>query len=194
MRIAITGGIGSGKSTVADTIREMGYTVASCDDTYKALCAQRPFLEELGKLFPDAVKGDPPALDRAELARLAFGDAKRLSQLNAFTHPRIMEAMFAETAGADVAFYEVPLLFESGLKDDFDKTLVVLRDRGKRKESAMMRSGLTDEQAEARIRSQFDYDTADLSGCIVIENDGDKTALGEKTRRAVAELLGDSAV
>ena len=148
MKIAITGGIGSGKSTVARVARDMGFKVASCDDTYARLCRDADFLRELGTLFPAAVKGDPPALDRRALAEEVFSSDARRALLNDFTHPRIMAAMEKEIGGG-TAFYEVPLLFESGLKGCFDEIIVVLRERNARMAAVAARSGLTEEQIKA---------------------------------------------
>ena len=190
MKIAITGGIGSGKSTVAAILKEAGYPVASCDETYARLCEDAAFLRELKTLFPAAVEDEPLRLDRKALAAAVFSDEDARTRLNAFTHPRIMRAMFAETEGETIAFYEVPLLFESGLKGDFDRTIVVLRDRETRKRAAMARSGLSAEETEARMRAQTDYESADLSGCRILQNDGDLAALKEKTLRLAKELAG----
>ena len=88
MKIAITGGIGSGKSAVAEVARRKGYCVASCDETYAKLCRSEDFLKDLRKLFPDAVKEDPPRLDRKILANTVFSSDEKRAALNAFAHPR----------------------------------------------------------------------------------------------------------
>ena len=92
MKIAITGGIGSGKSAVAEVARRKGYCVASCDETYAKLCRSEDFLKDLRKLFPDAVKEDPPRLDRKILANTVFSSDEKRAALNAFAHPRIFRA------------------------------------------------------------------------------------------------------
>ncbi|PWM70388.1 MAG: dephospho-CoA kinase [Bacillota bacterium] len=194
MKIAITGGIGSGKSAAADVVRKMGFKVASCDDTYARLCGEQMFLKELKKLFPSAVHGIPLRLDRRALAEEIFADEKRRSELDAFTHPRIMAAMETETAGEKIAFYEVPLLFESGLKHHFDEVIVVLREKDARVKSVMKRSNLTEEQIAARMTAQIDYETYDFGGCRILKNDGDLAALEEKTRALIEALTAGAAV
>ena len=188
MKIAITGGIGSGKSTVAAFVKEMGYTVVSADEAYARIAQDEAYLAEVKKLFPAAVHGEPPALDRAALSAEVFADKEKLAKLNALAHPAIMREMFAEAEGKDVAFFEVPLLFEGGYEKLFDKVVVVKRAKEERIESVCRRSRLTRAQAEARISAQIDYG-GDFDGCIVLENDGDVYALKEKTRRIVQALL-----
>lgn len=187
MKIAITGGIGSGKSTVARVARDMGFKVASCDDTYARLCRDADFLRELGALFPAAVKGEPPALDRRALAEEVFSSDARRALLNDFTHPRIMAAMEKEIGGG-TAFYEVPLLFESGLKGCFDEIIVVLREKNARMAAVAARSGLTEEQIKARMRAQIDYDAFDFSGCRILRNDGDIETLRARAKELIAAL------
>ena len=190
MKIAITGGIGSGKSAVAAVIRRSGYKVVSADEAYRRISGRADYLSVVKKLFPDAVKGEPPALDRAVLAAEVFADGKKRAALNELAHPLIMKEMFEEAKGERVAFFEVPLLFEGGYEDRFDKVIVVMRDEAKRAESVCVRSGMSMEQAKARMRAQVDYGAKDLSGYYVLQNDGDLAALERATQRALHVLLG----
>lgn len=190
MKIAITGGIGSGKSAVAAVIRRSGYKVVSADEAYRRISGRADYLSAVKKLFPDAVKGESPALDRAVLAAEVFADGKKRAALNELAHPLIMKEMFEEAKGERVAFFEVPLLFEGGYEDRFDKVIVVMRDEAKRAESVCVRSGMSMEQAKARMRAQVDYGAKDLSGNYVLQNDGDLAALERATQRALHVLLG----
>lgn len=99
MKIAITGGIGSGKSAVAAVIRRSGYKVVSADEAYRRISGRADYLSAVKKLFPDAVKGEPPALDRAVLAAEVFADGKKRAALNELAHPLIMKEMFEEAKG-----------------------------------------------------------------------------------------------
>ena len=192
MKIAITGGIGSGKSAVAEVARRKGYCVASCDETYAKLCRSEDFLKDLRKLFPDAVKEDPPRLDRKILANTVFSSDEKRAALNAFAHPRIFRAMEEETRGEKIAFYEVPLLFESGTEGLFDEVIVVIREKKERINSVMERNRLTREQVLARMRSQIDYESRNFDGCHVLINDGNLAALEEKAGKLIDALAGGS--
>ena len=186
-KIAITGGIGSGKSAVCRILKERGYPVFSCDEINRTLLSEKSYLDGLCALFPACVKDGKP--DKAALAALVFSDKEALNTLNAYAHPRISERLQREMEGAGkTCFAEVPLLFESGMTDLFDGVLVVLRNKEERIRAVVTRDGLTPEKAEARMKQQFDYDGPLPDGCLVIENDGDEAALREKVDEALKAL------
>ena len=89
MKIAITGGIGSWKSTVAKIIKDMGYPVFSCDEIYKNIFESAGFIEQIRKSFPVAIKNEK--IDKAELAKVVFSNRGKREQLNRLSHPMIME-------------------------------------------------------------------------------------------------------
>ena len=178
-KIAITGGIGSGKSAVCRILKERGYPVFSCDEINRTLLSEKSYLDGLCALFPTCVKDGN--LQKTALAALVFSDKEALETLNAYAHPRISERLQREMEGAGkTCFAEVPLLFESGMTDLFDGVLVVLRNKEERIRAVVTRDGLTPEKAEARMKQQFDYDGPLPDGCLVIENDGDEAALRKK--------------
>lgn len=184
-RFAITGGIGSGKSAVLRILRSRGYPVFSCDEIYAELCTEKTFLDALSKRFPGCVKNGE--LDRPALSHIVFSDTNARSQLNAFTHPRIMEELFIRMAGFSCSFAEVPLLFEEGYADSFDGVIVVLRNKAARIAAIKSRSSLDEEQILARMDSQFDY--AKLpQGCMILENNGSLGELEEKLHCCLVEL------
>lgn len=184
-KIALTGGIGSGKSTAAALLRAWGYPVLSCDEIYAELCQEESFLRELKLLFPDCVKED--GLDRPTLSRTVFSDEAALGRLNGFTHPRIMERLLARMQSFPLSFAEVPLLFEEGYQNMFDGVLVVLRGKRARIEGVKARSGLSEEEILARMERQFDY-AALPKGCVAIRNDGTLLELEDELRRALKAL------
>ena len=186
-KIAITGGIGSGKSAVCRILKERGYPVFSCDEINRALLSERSYLEGLCRLFPACVKDGK--LNKTALAALVFSDKESLKTLNSYAHPRISERLRREMEGAEkTCFAEVPLLFESGMTDLFDGIIVVLRNKEERIRAVVARDGLTAERAEARMKQQFDYDGTLPDGCLVIENDGDEAALREKVDEVLEAL------
>ena len=186
-KIAITGGIGSGKSAVCRILKERGYPVFSCDEINRTLLSEKSYLDGLCALFPTCVKDGN--LQKTALAALVFSDKEGLETLNAYAHPRISERLQRDMDGAKkTCFAEVPLLFESGMTKQFDGAIVVLRNKEERIRAVVARDGLTAERAEARMKQQFDYNGPLPDGCLVIENDGDEAALREKVDEALKAL------
>lgn len=186
-KIAITGGIGSGKSAVCRNLKERGYPVFSCDEINHTLLSEKSYLDGLCALFPTCVKDGN--LQKTALAALVFSDKEALETLNAYAHPRISERLQRDMdAAKKTCFAEVPLLFESGMTKQFDGAIVVLRNKEERIRAVVTRDGLTAERAEARMKQQFDYGGPLPDGCLVIENDGDEAALREKVDEALKAL------
>ena len=166
-KIAITGGIGSGKSAVCRILKERGYPVFSCDEINRTLLSEKSYLDGLCALFPTCVKDGK--LQKTALAALVFSDKEALETLNAYAHPRISERLQRDMDGAKkTCFAEVPLLFESGMTKQFDGVIVVLRNKEERIRAVVTRDGLTAERAEARMKQQFDYDGPRPDGCLLI--------------------------
>lgn len=193
-KIAITGGIGSGKSEVSKIIKSLGYEVFSCDEINAELLKKRKVLKQLKALFPTTVKGFfRPKLDKKALSSVVFSDKSALEDLNGLLHPLIMETLLSkmEKANTKAVFSEVPLLFEEGYHDLFDSVIVVKRDKEERIKSVMKRSNLTEEEVIRRINNQIDYDKLDFKGLNIIINDSDIDTLKENTKRTVGLILGE---
>jgi dephospho-CoA kinase len=188
MKIAITGGIGSGKSTVAQYFREQGFNVFSCDKIYSDLLREKSFLNKLEKAFGDILDREGN-LDRKKLGEIVFGDREKLKQLDGITHPEIMKRAIELMEGHDVSFCEVPLLFEGGFEKLFDKVVVVLRDRQKRAEAVSLRDGISIESANTRIDSQFNYDQINVGEYMVVKNDGNLEDLRAQCRGVLDTVL-----
>ena len=131
LKIALTGGPGSGKSTVARMFRDLGAQVIDADEVAHAVVAPgTPAWEELRREFgPDYFQEDG-SLDRAKLSRLVFQDAGARQKLNVIVHPRItreiarrLEELAAR--GVKLVLVEVPLLYEAGLEKNYEKVIVV---------------------------------------------------------------------
>lgn len=188
IKIAITGGIGSGKSAVCSILREQGYPVFSCDEIYREMQTDPAYLIALEEAFPGVVRAG--RLDRARLASVVFRDRKALEKLNALAHPEIMRRLYASMEKYPLSFGEVPLLFESGRQKDFDGVMVVYRPLKDRIESVCARDELSREQVILRMKNQADYEKILKEGHTVIYNDGDIASLREKVSRAVEEIIG----
>ncbi len=188
MKIAITGGIGSGKSTVSAIIARLGYPVFSCDEIYGELLNQRGFAGKISALCGVELNPDG-SLNRAEVSARVFKDKALLAELNRATHPAIMEEALKKCAGLKLAFVEVPLLFENGFEKLFDGAIVVLRDKSARVRSLSERSRMSVSEAEMRINSQFDYENHDFAEYYVIHNNGDFDHLRANTEEILNLIL-----
>ncbi len=184
-KIAVTGGIGSGKSLVLSALKNWGYAVFSCDEIYAELCKEQEFLLGLEALFPIAVKEG--ALDRATLSSVVFSDGVAREKLNGYTHPLVMERLFARMDEFPLSFAEVPLLFEGGYEKSFDGVIVLLRKKEARVEAVKKRSGLSEEEILRRMDSQFSYELLP-AGCFALTNDGTEEELLGRLKEIVASL------
>lgn len=158
-KIAVTGGIGSGKSTVLSFLKENGYPVFSCDEIYKQLLFDEEYIKKIKILFPSAVQNG--RIERQVLADIVFKDKQALEKLNAVAHPLIMERLYEHMRNCMdmLAFAEVPLLFEGNYQSQFDAVIVVQRSNEQRISAIVARDGLTRAEATQRIAAQFNYDS-----------------------------------
>lgn len=189
--VAITGGIGSGKTTLSNLIKAKGYKVFSCDEICAEIYKKRGFLKRLKKIFPNAVEGRVfLSANKKVIREQTFNNEENLKKLNALLHPIIMKKLMASLGKQKgIVFGEVPLLFEGGFEDLFDEVIVVIREKTDKIESVKNRSGLTDTEIEEVMNAQIDYDSTDFSKYIVIKNDGDVSILNEKAKAVISSLI-----
>ncbi len=181
-KIAITGGIGSGKSQVLKILNSINRKVVSCDEVTKKLYKTNKVKREIKKIFPLAVSGRLRLrIDKGIIATEAFTNPIKLKYLNDVMHPLIMKNVMktAERVRGKV-YVEVPLLFECGLENEFDDVIVVMREKQARIESVKARSNISEEEILRRMKNQVDYDTLDLSKYKIIVNDGNIKELTDK--------------
>ena len=168
-KIAITGGIGSGKSEVCSILRNAGYPVYSCDKIYSRLLSGGIFDKDLKNCFGEQIfNGDK--LDKKKLASIVFNSEEELKKLNKITHHKILECAFDNMKAHKLSFLEVPLLFENGFEVLFDGVIVVLRNLEDRVQSIVKRDSISTKEAILRINSQFDYNKCDFAKYYVIHN------------------------
>ena len=177
-KVGLTGGIGSGKSTVARMLGGTGFAVVDADQIARDIMAPgSPVLDEVAAAFGADLIGEDGALDRGELARRAFATKEDTQRLNAITHPAIRaesERRFAaaEEAGEQAVIYDMPLLVDLGLNQDMDLTVVVDVDKEERIRRLVDKRGLEEADARARMAQQID-DAARLAAAdVVIDNNG----------------------
>lgn len=182
-KIAITGGIGSGKSTVLHILGEMGYPIFSCDEIYREIIDAPEYIQKISAAFPECIKEGK--IDRKLLSNIVFENCETLAKLNAIAHPLIMQRLLEkmDNCASEKVFAEVPLLFEGNYENLFDKVIVIYRNKDKRIESVVNRDQISFGSVKKRISTQFDYDDEKnknrLKDCnvIFIENEGDLPSL-----------------
>ena len=189
--IAITGGMGSGKTVALKTIEALGYPVFSCDETTAELYKKRWVLKKIKSIFPSAVTGKLILkANKKEIAAAAFSDEEKYQSLITYFTPLIFnETMKKARKEKNTVFVEVPLLFELGYQKYFDEVFVIKRALKERIESIKKRSNLTEKEIRERIEKQFDYDGADLSGYRIINNDGTINQLKEQLKKAIEKSI-----
>lgn len=188
-KIAVTGGIGSGKSTVCRLIEEAGFPVFSFDKIYSELLKEGKLSEAIAEEFGAEILNTDGTLDRCALSEKIFGNDHKRQKLNEITHPKIFNRAFSLTRNlSGLIFFEVPLLFEGGYQNKFDEVVVVLRSRSARIVSVSERDNLSVEKIERRIKSQYDYDNMNFAQYYVIHNDGNFDDLCNETTNMLAKI------
>ena len=185
--LGVTGGIGSGKTTVCGFLQEKGARVFYADIEAKRLMQEDASVRaEITEAFGPEAYTDDGALDRAVLADRVFGDAERLEQLNAIVHPRVFEAFEAakERAaeeGVDLLVHEAALLFEAGGDAHVDVTAAVVAPDADRVARVAERDDVAPEKVRARMEHQLPQDELRRRADYVIENDGSLDDLRRKS-------------
>jgi dephospho-CoA kinase len=192
--IGLTGGVGSGKSTVAAMLRDLGAVVVDADEAAHAVyepgtAGFQAVIREFGAGYVH--KG---RIDRGQLGELVFHDADARHRLNAIVHPLVRDWMADRTAeaverGATAVVQDVPLLYESGLQGLYEAVMVVYAPDEVQVRRLVDGRGFTEERARAMIASQMSIDEKRTRSQHVIDNSGTR----EETRSQVERIWGELA-
>jgi dephospho-CoA kinase len=188
-RVALTGGIASGKSTVASLFAELGVPVIDTDVIAREVVEPgQPALAAVVAAFGPEVLGSDGRLDRRRLRERIFADAGARERLNAILHPAIRAEMErqSQAAGGDYQLLVIPLLTEGGRRDHVDRVLLVDVPEALQVERLMMRDGVTREQAQASLNAQATRAERLAMADDVLRNSGQPDELRDR----VAELHG----
>lgn len=176
-RIAITGGIGSGKSVVSSILRVIGFSVYDCDSQAKRIMNSSASLkDELRKAFGNnAVVGD--IVNKAYISKIVFNNQEALAKLNSIVHPFVRQDYEAWSNTKGVSFVETAILFESGMDKLVDEIWIVNAPEDIRVKRVMNRNGLSKEDVLARINSQVSLDRIYDKECVSIIVNDDKASV-----------------
>ena len=187
--IAVTGGIGSGKSIVCQWFSDQGIPVISADilghEALLSPAVQKKIIAEFGKSV--VLNGN---IDRQLLGNIVFDDADKTARLNAITHPYIISRIkkMLKSQKENLAVFEIPLLFEVGLENLFDKIVIVWAIGNIRVERLKMRRGMNERKISMIMAKQFSQEMAKARADYVIVNNGSLEELEEKLGELYATL------
>ena len=197
LRVGLTGGLASGKSTVAAFFRELGAFHVDADLIARELLAPGggAVREVIGRFGGDIVGADG-AIDRKALAAIVFGDPRALADLNALVHPKVREEIARRIAAHEsrasasaVALVDAALLVESGIHRDFDALIVVTCREETQVARAVARGGLSEDEARARLAAQAPLQEKLAAADYVIDNESSLDDTKRQVRAVWEELL-----
>ena len=194
--IGLTGGIASGKSTVAELFRSWGAFVADADEISRhALDPGTACYEKTVAAFGKHILFSDGTVDRKKVASIVFSDPSALAVLNGIIHPYVhdvicadSERIFSETPKR-LIIWDVPLLFEAGYEREVEKIVVVTARQSLRVQRIVERDGSTKAAALRRIRAQMSDREKVKRADMVIRNNGSLDELEQRTRKVFDELL-----
>ncbi len=194
LTVALTGGIGSGKSTVSAMLRELGARIFDVDEAARSVLALGgPGVDDVAARWPEVVRAG--VVDRAALARIVFHNPAELGHLNAIVHPRTWEKIDAELREYrhrqpdGVAVVDIALLATSERRDAFDLNVVVHADVETRIRRLTETRGMDEKDARARIAAQVDEDELRALADVWLDNSGTPEQLREQVEALWARLI-----
>lgn len=184
MKVAVTGGIGAGKSEFMRAVKELGIRTYSADEINAELLRDKRYIEKLSAAFPLAVKDGK--VDKAVLREEVFSNEKKRKTLNALAHPEIRRKIEEITGDAVV---EVPLLFESGMTDLFDRVIVVTACEDVRINRIVSTRNISKDLAKNIIKNQTTDDERIKRADYVAINDGTRKDLYEQAKNIIKRIF-----
>jgi dephospho-CoA kinase len=192
--IGLTGGIASGKSTVAAILRRLGAVIVNADELSREVVRpDTPGWKELLETFGADILQTDRSVDRQKLRKIVFDDPAARKKLEAVIHPRVRalaEQRIKEhaAAGVSIVVYEVPLLFEGNLQDSLRPVVLVAASTSTQKKRLAERDQLAAAEAEKHIAAQMNLENKRRLADYVIENDGNVDELERQVRNVLAKI------
>ena len=196
--VGLTGGIGSGKTTVARLLGARGAAVIDADDLARqAVAPGTDGFERVVQAFGRDILTPDGDLDRRRLGEVVFDHVDRRRELEAIVHPEVarlfMEAVEPYRTTKDVVIYSIPLLVERGMVDAFDVIVVVVADEDRRVERVVRDRGLDRDEVRARIAAQVTDAERSRVADVLLDNDGEPGELEVQVDRLWPELTARAA-
>ncbi|MDC2830289.1 dephospho-CoA kinase [Limosilactobacillus mucosae] len=189
--IGLTGGIASGKSTISSILKAVGWPVIDADLIARQIVMPgSKGLEQIVNRFGPQMLNSDGTLDRKKLGKTVFDDPKKLSDLDKIEHPLIQEAIDSQLdefkkQHLPVVVLDVPLLFETGMDEECDLTVLAVVDQATQLKRLMKRDQISKMDAVKKISSQMSLKEKMQRADVIIDNNGTL----EQTRSQVAELV-----
>ena len=196
LRVALTGGIATGKSYCLAKFASFGVAVIDADKLARAAVAPgSTALAAVAARFGAAIVRPDGSLDRAALGRIVFSDRAARADLEAIVHPEVYQRIsewFASTPPRTrLAIADVPLLFETGHNHDFDRVIVTACSPAEQMRRLVTRDGLTEPEARARLNAQWPVEEKVARGDYIIRTDGTLADTDAQVRKIYEMLLAD---
>lgn len=193
--IGLTGGIGSGKSTVSRMLRGLGAKIIDADQVAREIVEKgKPALKEIAETFGEDTLLEDGTLDRKKLGSIIFSDEKKRLKLNEITHPRIQEEINEQIERCkdenctDLIVLDCALLFEMKMEDMVDESWLVSLEKETQVKRIMARDELSKDDAEKRINAQMSLEEKASKATRIIDN---SSAVNE-THKQVMELWNEA--
>lgn len=188
--IGLTGGMGSGKSTVADCLRSNGIPVIDADVIAHKIMNEESTLDKIHEIFGKNVFDKDGSLNKVKFSSVLFTNTVKRKKLNEFVHPKVWTEMMDETEkyvteGSKVIFLDVPLLIESGWHTRVNETWLVKADYNERIARLRLRTNLSTEEIKKRIEIQMPESEKEEYADKIINNDG---TIEETGKQVIEEL------
>jgi dephospho-CoA kinase len=196
VRVALTGGIATGKSYCLSRFASLGAAVIDADRLARDAVApgSRALDAIVARFGPPMLRADG-TLDRTALGRIVFSDRAARADLEAIVHPevyrRIGEWLATLPSGTRIAIADIPLLFETGHTHDFDRVVVVACEPGEQLRRLMSRDGLSEQDARARLDAQWPIAEKEARADYVISTDGSAADTDAQVRTTFELLIAD---
>jgi len=192
--VGLTGGLGTGKSTVAELLKSKGYSIADADQLAKeAVAPGSSGLNSLVQKYGQKILNSNQELDRKVLAAIIFSQPQEKDFVESVIHPFVQQRVQQyreqwQAEGQPVAFYDVPLLFEKNLKSQFDLVVVVAAPQELQIPRLKQRTGWSESEIKMRLESQWPLNLKIQGADFVLHNEGSKEELSQKIDELLPKL------
>lgn len=190
IKIGITGGMGSGKTTLSNILKNMGFPVYNTDKAAAEIMkSEEKIISKIKKIFGEDIYDESGILDKKKLASLIFKDVEKLEAVNRLIHPEVMRDFkkWYESRTEDMVFCESAILFESGWENEFDYILCVTADIDKRIERIRKRDGISREAVMERLKNQMPEKEKCMRSDFILCNN-EVSSLEQEVRKLVSQI------